>query len=230
MGFFIQGLTFILSSFAEFEASQRVKVTDNFFVFLATIRLFPFLLKPLYGFISDVQPVFRYRFKSYLIGCILLQLVISLLLYFLDDPSLKTLLFFDLVLNFTCAFISSLLEGIITIVTKIDSKVRYPMFLENRALSGFESNRSRYLGIYQFLFLSGDYLFSYLSNLAASYRIFSPRTCYLLAAGLTFVFGVILIYFFKERKERKNLKLFFFFFLFWLFLIIFRLIQVWTHG
>ena len=200
MAFSTQALTFLLSSFAGFQAAKKVELTDNFVVLLETIRVLPFLLNPLYGFLSDVFPLFGYRFKSFIIGCLLIQLVVCLCIFYLDNLNLDTLLSLGFVLNITSAFISCLLQGIVTIVTKIDSKIHYPEFVEDKKRSVLYSKSNRLIGVYQFLFLCGNYLSSYFSYLASSNDIISQEYLYLIYGALTFVFGVIIIFFFKERK------------------------------
>ena len=206
MAFSIQGATFLLSTFASFEASKKVEITSSFLVFLDLLRICPFLLKPLYGFISDVFPLFGYRFKSFMIGGLFVQLMICLFLYFYEDPSLITLYSLDLMLNITCAFVGSLAEGIITIDTKIDSKICYPDFLENQNKYVFESQSNRFIGVYQFLFLCGNYLFSYVSYLISSHKILSQKKIFLMYGTLTFVFGMMTLFYFKEKKVRKKIN------------------------
>ena len=214
MAFCIQGLGYLLSRFAAFEAQRKVKITNGFFVLLATIRLSPFGMKPFYAFISDVFPIYGFRFKSFMIAGLFIQLVVCLLLFFIEKPGLDTLFLLDFVLNVTSAFISSLVEGVITIVAKIDSKIRYPEFLENSEV--FESKTNRFIGAYEFLVLAGDYLFRYLNFYALINKIVSEKIIYLLTGGISFGIGMIIIFNFKERKVSQmincnNFSIFYYF-------------------
>ena len=202
MAFCVQGLSSLTSGFANYEARQKIIKTDKFLVLLATVKRVPFFLNPIYAFLSDVFPLGAYRFKSFITGCLFLQLVICIILFFLEDPSLRTLLVLDVMLNISLAFINTLLQGMVTIVTKIDSKIRYPEFVENSEV--FESKSLRYIGVYQFLVLFGAYLFRYLNFFALINKIISEKKVYLVTGGLTFALGIIIIFYFKERKVRTK--------------------------
>ena len=203
MAFCVQGLSSLTSGFANYEARKKVIPTEKFLVLLATIKRVPFFLNPIYAFVSDVFPVLGYRFKSFIIGCLFIQMVICVILFVLEDPSLGTLLVLDVMLNITSAFVNTLLEGMVTIVTKIDSKIRYPEFLKNSEV--FESKSLRYIGVYEFLVLLGYFLFRYLNFYASINKIVSSEEkIYLVTGVVTFTLGIIIMFYLKEKKVSET--------------------------
>ena len=59
--------------------------------FLTSFAAFPWVVKPLYGFLSDTVPIFGYRRRSYLVICGVLgaRLSLSWLLLFLQSGAIS---------------------------------------------------------------------------------------------------------------------------------------------
>ena len=195
------GLRSVISSLAVFEIPKFGK-HSNILSIITFITGFPFLLKPVLGFISDVLPIFRFRFKSYLIGNLVVQLGCCLVIYFVKDPSLMTLLVLNAVLNVTATFMICLLQGMITLATKIDSKIRFPEFLNKSA--NFESKSNRLIGIYQCFFLLSVYAYDVVIYLTVLNVDFSSKIIFAMAGSFSTLTGLIILYFFEDRKVRKK--------------------------
>ena len=201
MAFCTSGLNFIIARYPVFQTGSIVK-WRTIYRLLDFINAFPFVLKPIFGFISDVFPLYGYRFKSYIIGNLLVQFSCSLVLFLNKKPSLFTLLSLNAVLTMTAAFISCLLQGVITMVTKIDSKIRNPEF--RKGSKTVESKSHLFIGIYQFLFLLSFYAFTMIVSFFDIDSFLSQKVVYPMTAAFSFVSGMMSMYIFKERKVNKK--------------------------
>ena len=203
MAFCTSGLNFIIARYPIFQSGSIVKWSTIFRV-LNLLNAFPFVLKPIFGFISDVFPLYGYRFKSYIIWNLLVQFCCSLVLYFSNKPSLTTLLTLNAILNATAAFISCLLQGMITMVTKIDSKISFPEF--RKGSQEFDSKSHLYIGIYQFLFLLSYYAFTVLAFFANGDDFLAHKVVYPMSSLLICVRDDNYV-FFQRKKGNKMLSI-----------------------
>ena len=201
MAFCTSGINFTIGRFPAFE-SQNLFEWRSIYMILSLFRGVPFMLKPLFGFLSDIFPVFGYRFKSYIIANLFLQLVCSLVLYFFRTPSLILLLVLSALLNLTAAYISCLLEGVITMVTKMDSKISFPEFTKKSKI--FQSKSHIYIGLYQFLFLLSEFIFTLMVTYFELDFFLTQKIIYPLTAALSFFSGIFIMIWFKERKVRPK--------------------------
>ena len=107
-------------------------------------------------------------------------------------------------MNTAGAINSCLLQGILTLVTKIDSKIRFPDFLKNSAV--FESKSHRYIAGYQFLLFLSEFLLTFFSIFVDINGILSLRIIYLTSSGLTVLSAVVIMFYFKERKVKGSVQ------------------------
>ena len=155
MAFFGNGLAFLNSVFTQEIGSSIYEETTvyNIIIFFEGL---PFVLKPFWALVSDIHAPFGFRFKSLIIGFTIFQTSCCLLLFLIDKPSFAMYLILNSIISLSTAVNSVLVQGIITMVTKIDAKVRYPEFKKNSGL--YESKSNRFIGCYQGILLTSKFL------------------------------------------------------------------------
>ena len=197
MAVFGNGLVFLNGVFSAIIANRIYQKTWLFNI-ITYSGSFPFAMKPLWSFISDISPLYGYRFKSYIVGSSVIQVICCVIMFFIGKPSLITFLILNSFINLTGAINSALVQGIITIVTKIDAKIRFPELRENSAV--FESKSHRFIGGYQGFLFTSEFLFYFLNRYLISNEWVSVKWVYMINAVFSVVSVLVIMLYFKERK------------------------------
>ncbi|OGL14952.1 MAG: hypothetical protein A3F92_01000 [Candidatus Rokubacteria bacterium RIFCSPLOWO2_12_FULL_71_22] len=99
-----QALTMVLRERFGFSATQVAT--------FRTLGRLPWLLKPAYGLLSDLVPLFGRRRKSYFLLASPLTMIVGLSLALLDEPSYRTLAALFVVMGFGLAFTDVLTDAL----------------------------------------------------------------------------------------------------------------------
>lgn len=94
----------------------------NFTKFDSLIKI-PWIIKPVFGYLSDNVFIFGYRMKIYLILCSALHVVLCLFVA-LKEPEFEVFTWCVTGMNFSISFIDTLSEGISSVVTKLELNIQ----------------------------------------------------------------------------------------------------------
>ena len=197
MGFFVDGLSFVILRFPTTKINKPLNTTAIVMV-MNFLNAFPFSLKPIWGFMSDESPMFGYRFKSYILLCVGVQLIMSLALTFGRVKSYFVIFILTSIMNVANSINSCLVEGVVTIATKIDSRVRFPDFVKKSDV--FLPNSYRYVGTYKLLVFISRNLFFFLDIFFNFNKILSNEVIYATNCCFYAISAFFIVCYFEEKK------------------------------
>jgi hypothetical protein len=158
---------------------------------ILSVTYIPWMLKPLFGLLSDLCPIFGYRRKVYIMLCGLIDILCWIIMaYYVHDLATATLVLF--LVNTTLAFSTVIGEAIVVEVSR-DSHAD-----EKEASSNAKDNISSFFIIKNIGVLGSSYLKGYLVD------VISIRSIFLLASVtpvLMVISGIILH---EDRQRSKD--------------------------
>ena len=114
------GLTYIPELAINYFFKDELKVEPSQLTRLLTISRIPWVIKPVFGIITDFYPIFGYKRKCYLLFCGIIFCVVWLILGFLKINSFLTVICL-FISNLTCCFSTVLAQAtMIEIGSKMD--------------------------------------------------------------------------------------------------------------
>jgi len=110
--YFAQGLWGLPAQAIVMVLRERFGLSATHVATFRTLGRLPWLLKPVYGLLSDLVPLFGRRRKSYFLLASLLTMLAGLSLALLDEPSYRTLVALFVVMGFGLAFTDVLTDAL----------------------------------------------------------------------------------------------------------------------
>lgn len=170
-----------------------LKVAPSTLTQLLTIIQLPWMIKPLFGLISDILPIFGYRRKIYIIICALLNCVSWIIMAFFAQSIFQSVVWL-IIVNISISFSSVLGQAIIVEMAKNDSS--------DNTINENDSNDlvswyfvCKYIGVFIASFLKG-----YLIDKYSIQMVFIVSACLPI---VTLISGLIL---YEERIIDKKHK------------------------
>ena len=194
------GLTYIPELAINYFFKDELKVEPSQLTRLLTISRIPWVIKPVFGIITDFYPIFGYKRKYYLLFCgIIFSLVWIILGYFKINSFLTVICLF--ISNLTCCFSTVLSqETMIEIGSKMDKN-------EEEEIKE-EKNQTNILITYNTIISNfGILIGSYLKG--ELIQIFNIRIVFIITSflGLLLIISAIILKEYKydkKKNEREN--------------------------
>lgn len=183
--YFTQGFSAIPSQNLFYLLKDSFHLTVSQIAYLGVLIHVPWVIKFVYGFISDAWPLFGYRRKSYLIICYILVLL-SCLYVFYFGLTIISLIIVELILAFAIAFSDVVTDGVACQVGQ-----KYNISGKTQSVQwGASSLAALIVG------LGGGLLAEYLHY----------RYAFLILFGFVFLSLIFFIFSYKEDKVKKSMK------------------------
>ena len=194
------GLTYIPELAINYFFKDELKVEPSQLTRLLTISRIPWVIKPVFGIITDFYPIFGYKRKYYLLFCgIIFSLVWIILGYFKINSFLTVICLF--ISNLTCCFSTVLSQAtMIEIGSKMDKN-------EEEEIKE-EKNQTNILITYNTIISNfGILIGSYLKG--ELIQIFNIRIVFIITSflGLLLIISAIILKEYKydkKKSEREN--------------------------
>jgi len=194
------GLTYIPELAINYFFKDELKVEPSQLTRLLTISRIPWVIKPVFGIITDFYPIFGYKRKYYLLFCgIIFSLVWIILGYFKINSFLTVICLF--ISNLTCCFSTVLSQAtMIEIGSKMDKN-------EEEEIKE-EKNQTNILITYNTIISNfGILIGSYLKG--ELIQIFNIRIVFIITSflGLLLIISAIILKEYKydkKKNEREN--------------------------
>lgn len=184
---------------------DQLKLEPGYMSQILSICLIPWMIKPLFGIITDLFPIFGYRRKIYILFCGILDIICWLYMAFFVQTLLQAVIALFLV-NVAVAFSSVLAEAIVVELSKLDEaeKSFEASDNDNSNDNDFEQKDTKAKDlISMFLILKdiGILASSYLKGLFVD--IMNLKTIFLISAFTPLLIIIGGLYFVDSRCEEK---------------------------
>ena len=120
--YFVQGVIGLSSLAVTFYLKDKLKLEPAQVAALAGTQNLPWLIKPVYGFLSDSVPVLGYRRKSYLIMCGVLGAASWLVLYVSETPGVELLLCCTVLSSATIAMSDVIVDSMVVALSRSEDE------------------------------------------------------------------------------------------------------------
>jgi MFS family permease len=206
LAYLIISITFGISSISDLAVQyffkDTLKVQPAELSRLTSIALIPWFLKPFFGLLTDMLPIFGYRRKFYIIVCGIFDFISFILMFYLDLSltGFVLLLFFH---NSCLSFSSVLGEAIVVELSKINKESQIQSeSLTKEDLNKKTSNAKNYVSYFFFFKYMGSLISSIFKGILV--KNFTLKTVFFISSFIPLCFilsGVILM---EERIIRNG--------------------------